>query len=120
MSVATVVRRGERPKTRGLPRRAAESMPTAVEVSVPNVGAALSACSEILERLQFEPAFLTKGTQRIHRMTGDQGSQLRERFVWCEISVDNHSDDRLGLFDDGSGRHDAHLAYQRVNADQGR
>src|SRR5258705_933119 len=78
-------------------------------------GAMLSEC---LKSLQFGAAFFAKSTQRIYRVAVDQLSQLRKGLVRRKIGVDNHSNDRLRLFNHGRARHNAHSAYQGVDPDQ--
>jgi hypothetical protein len=77
-----------------------------------------STYSASLKGLQFSAAFLAEGTQRIYRVVVYQLSQLRKRLVRCDICVDNHANDRLRLFNHGRTSQHAHLAYQRIDADQ--
>src|SRR5258708_3403472 len=70
---------------------------------------------------QLLAALLAEGPQRFtDRVVVHQLSQFGKRLVRREICVDAESNDRLGLFDHRSTRHDAHAAYQRIDADERR
>ena len=91
----------------------------AIEISrCQGAGCDVERVLRILESLQFSAAFLAEGTQRIYRVAVHQLSQLRKRLVWCEIRIDNQSNNRMCLFDHGRARQNAHSAYQGVDADQ--
>ena len=63
-------------------------------------------------------ALLAERTQRVYRMAVHELPYLGKRLVRGKIRLDNHSNDRLSRIDHSGARHDPHLAYQRVHADQ--
>src|SRR5271166_6504501 len=84
------------------------------------MAAMLSASSRRLQSLQFGAAYLAEGAQRINRIAVNKLSQFRKRLVWCEIRLDNCSNDCLGTFDHVRARQNTHSVYQGVDADQRR
>jgi hypothetical protein len=59
-------------------------------------------------------------TSSLGSLVADQLAEFGEGPVRSEIGIDDRSDDRLGLLDDGGTRQNAHSAYEGIDADERR
>jgi len=101
-----------RPDTRAVVARRCAGMLLLLNSGI--AASTMGACSTITERLQFGPAFLAEGPQRMDGVPVHQFAKVGKGLVGCEIRVDDHMSDRLRLFDHAAARYDTHPADQRV------